>query len=52
MKTVQLQKRAGEEWQFIGKNQRLIEPLVLIFGNRFLLEDAYLYNDIDRKSNV
>ncbi|OUS09395.1 histidine kinase [Nonlabens dokdonensis] len=46
MKTVQLQKRAGEEWQFIGKNQRLIEPLVLIFGNRFLLEDSYLYNDI------
>ncbi|AGC75150.1 hypothetical protein LX97_02472 [Nonlabens dokdonensis] len=46
MKTVQLQKRAGGEWHYLGKKQHLNTPLVLIFGNRFLLEDESLFNEV------
>ncbi|MUU78710.1 FIST signal transduction protein [Winogradskyella endarachnes] len=46
MKTVQLIKHNNEDWTYLGENQKLNNPLVLVFGNRFMLEDANIYNEI------
>ncbi len=46
MKTVQLQRKANEEWQYISDSQYLKNPLVLIFGNRMLLENPNLYAEV------
>ncbi|PRP66218.1 FIST signal transduction protein [Nonlabens agnitus] len=46
MKTVQLQRGKNEDWIYIGDHQQLIAPLVLIFGNRFLLEDPALLSEV------
>ena len=46
MKTVQLKKQKDQDWQYIGKKQNLKNPLVLVFGNRYLLENENIYNDI------
>jgi len=47
MKTIQLKKQSGSsDWQYLSKRQDLIKPLVLAFGNRFLLEDKNLYQEI------
>lgn len=46
MKTVQLQKSKQKEWQFLGKDYALEAPLVLIFGNRYLLEEATIYDEV------
>lgn len=48
MKTVQLLKKRGDnqDWVYIGENQKLNKPLVLIFGNRYLLEDKTIYEEI------
>ncbi|MGZ0016160.1 FIST signal transduction protein [Yeosuana sp. AK3] len=47
MKTIQLKKQSSSsDWQYLSKRQDLKNPLVLVFGNRFLLEDKNLYQDI------
>ena len=45
MKTVQLIKKANA-WQYLTPNIPLSKPLVLVLGNRFLLESDTIYNDI------
>ncbi|MCG8236363.1 FIST signal transduction protein [Tenacibaculum finnmarkense] len=45
MKTVQLQKINGN-WEYLTAKIVLKNPLVLVFGNRFLLEDKNIYNEI------
>ncbi|MBU2996692.1 FIST C-terminal domain-containing protein [Cellulophaga baltica] len=46
MKTVQVHKLKGNKWNFISEKQELKDPLVLVFGNRFLLESPTIYNDV------
>ena len=46
MKTVQLQKRRDADWEYLGENIPLKNPLVLVFGNRYLLEDENIYNEV------
>ncbi|MFD1017344.1 FIST signal transduction protein [Winogradskyella rapida] len=46
MKTVQLVKHSQEDWVYVGKAQPLKAPLVLVFGNRLLLEDPLIYQEI------
>jgi len=46
MKTVQLKKQKGKEWQYITKDIPLIKPLVLVFGNRFMLENDSVFREI------
>ncbi|AXO80429.1 histidine kinase [Olleya aquimaris] len=49
MKTVQLVKHKNKDWQYVVENQELKAPLVLVFGNRYLLEDTTIYQDIKAK---
>lgn len=46
MKVVQLVKNKDQDWKYIGEKIDLIKPLVLVFGNRFMLEDAGIYEQI------
>lgn len=46
MKTVQLVRRENEEWKTIGTSIMLKKPLVMVFGNRYLLEDEHIYQEV------
>ena len=46
MKVVQAYKRNGSEWVFTHKNIPLKNPLVLVFGNRFMLEDTGIFEEV------
>ncbi|WP_179352106.1 FIST signal transduction protein [Winogradskyella vidalii] len=46
MKTVQLIKYNDKDWVYVGDNQKLKAPLVLVFGNRYMLEDSSIYTEI------
>lgn len=46
MKVVQLVKYKNEEWGFVGKNQNLNNPLVLVFGERFQIDSSSIYEEI------
>jgi len=46
MKTVQLQKNKDKNWEYLSSKQELKNPLVLAFGNRYLLENPNIYNDV------
>ena len=46
MKTVQLVKHKNSDWKYIGQEIKLNAPLVLVLGNRYMLEDANIYQDI------
>jgi hypothetical protein len=46
MKTVQAYKIKNGGWNFISDKLELNYPLVLVFGNRYLLESPTIYNDI------
>ena len=46
MKTLQLHRRKNEDWVYPDGKQSLTKPLVLIFGNRFLLEDKNLFTEV------
>lgn len=46
MKTVQLVKKNNQDWTYVSKKQPLDNPLVLVFGNRYMLEDTNIYNEI------
>ncbi len=46
MKTVQLQKKKAGNWEYLNEDIDLKNPLVLIFGNRFLLEESSIYKEL------
>lgn len=46
MKTVQIQRKKGGAWEYIGDNSRLENPLVLILSNRYLIEKENLYDEV------
>ncbi|MCH3882207.1 MULTISPECIES: FIST signal transduction protein [Tenacibaculum] len=46
MKTVQLRKNINTDWEYLSEKIDLKEPLVLVFGNRYMLESDTIYNDI------
>jgi hypothetical protein len=46
MKTLQLKKHKNKDWEYLTNKELLIEPLVLIFGNRYLLEESNVLNDV------
>lgn len=48
MKTVQLRKRPDLDWEFITPKMELNNPLVLVFGNRHVLEDKNIYNEVKK----
>lgn len=46
MKTVQLKKIGNEKLTYLSEKQKLKEPLVLVFGNRYMLQEKNIYNEI------
>ncbi|WP_439129908.1 FIST signal transduction protein [Polaribacter sp.] len=46
MKIVQLRKKSNSDWQYLSEKINLVAPLVLVFGNRFMLEDDEIVNEI------
>tara|TARA_R110002049_G_scaffold183679_8_gene351691 strand:- start:25857 stop:26999 length:1143 start_codon:yes stop_codon:yes gene_type:complete len=46
MKTVQLKRNNNADWQYLSEKKELKEPLVLVFGSRFLLEDKNIFEEI------
>lgn len=46
MKTVQLKKYKAGSWEYLSDNNKLIKPLVLVLGNRYLLESDTIYKDV------
>ncbi len=46
MKTLQLYRRKNEDWVYPHGKVSLSKPLVLIFGNRFQLEDQSLFAEV------
>ncbi|GAL62005.1 FIST signal transduction protein [Algibacter lectus] len=46
MKTVQLVKHKDKDWEYVIEKQELKEPLVLVFGNRYLLENGTIYEEL------
>lgn len=46
MKTVQLRKQEHTDWQYLSEKIELSEPLVLVFGNRYMLEKDSIYNEV------
>ncbi|HAI41259.1 MAG TPA: histidine kinase, partial [Maribacter sp.] len=45
MKIVQAIKKGDEPFVFQNSNQ-LKEPLVLVFGNRYMLESEHIFNEV------
>jgi len=46
MKTVQLKKIKNKKLEYLSEQILLIKPLVLVFGNRYMLEETDIYNEI------
>lgn len=46
MRIQQAVKREDEGWEFLGPQEKLERPLVLVFGNRLLLENNEVYGEI------
>ncbi|SDS04954.1 Uncharacterized conserved protein, contains FIST_N domain [Polaribacter sp. KT25b] len=46
MKTVQLKKRGTNKFKYLSKQCTLKKPLVLVFGNRYMLQEKNIYNEI------
>lgn len=46
MKILQAKKEKNSEWEFLSENVKLVNPLVLVFGDRFLLESQEVIEDI------
>jgi hypothetical protein len=49
MKTVQLRKHKSSDWEYLSEAIALRNPLVLVFGNRYLLEDDSIYKQLRDK---
>ncbi|CAH8283631.1 hypothetical protein EV196_102508 [Mariniflexile fucanivorans] len=48
MNTVQLIKFKDKDWKYLTPEKKLNAPLVLVFGDRFFLEDVNIYKDIKK----
>ena len=46
MKTVQLKKTTQSNWEYISESIALHKPLVLVFGNRYMLESETIFNEV------
>lgn len=46
MKTVQLKKTTSSDWEYLSENIPLQKPLVLVFGNRYLLEGKTILDEV------
>lgn len=46
MKTIQLKKRQNKDWQYLSPKIELKQPLVLVLGNRYMLEDDTIYSQV------
>ncbi|MGH1385051.1 FIST signal transduction protein [Kordia sp.] len=46
MKTVQLKRTNDSDWEYLSKNVPLKKPLVLVFGNRYLLESETIFEEV------
>ncbi|OEK08150.1 histidine kinase [Flavivirga aquatica] len=46
MKTVQLKRNKTNDWKYVTEDMPLIKPLVLVLGNRYMLENNMIYEDI------
>lgn len=46
MKTVQLKKVRNKSLEYLSEKQSLKEPLVFVFGNRYMLQDKKNYEEI------
>lgn len=46
MKTVQLKKTTQSDWQYLSEDIPLQKPLVLVFGNRYMLESESILKEV------
>ncbi|WP_111707422.1 FIST signal transduction protein [Lutibacter citreus] len=46
MKVVQAKKVNNKKWEYVSENIQLSNPLVLVFGSRFLLEKSEVIDDL------
>lgn len=46
MKIVQLKKVANKNFEYLSEELILKEPLVLVFGNRFMLQEKNIFNEV------
>ncbi len=46
MKTVQLKKHSTTNWTYLSPKQTLVKPLVLVLGNRYMLEDDTIFKEV------
>jgi hypothetical protein len=46
MKIIQASKLKNQDWNYLQEKSALKNPLVLVFGNRYLLEDEEVINNI------
>ncbi len=46
MKVVQLKKEKNKKLEYISEKQKLTNPLVLVFGNRYMLQENSIYDEI------
>ncbi len=46
MKTVQLKKIKTNDWTYLSPKQTLSKPLVLVLGNRYMLEDETIFEEV------
>ncbi|MDO6801476.1 FIST N-terminal domain-containing protein [Wenyingzhuangia sp. 1_MG-2023] len=46
MKKVQLRRNGKGDWEFLGEKQALVNPLVLVFGDRLVLESIAIYEEV------
>lgn len=49
MKIIQASKLVGQEWNYLQENIILKNPLVLVFANRFVLEDEQVIEDVRKE---
>ncbi|MEM6684223.1 MAG: FIST N-terminal domain-containing protein [Bacteroidota bacterium] len=46
MKTVQLKKTTQSDWEYVSEDISLKKPLVLVFGNRYMLESDTILQEV------
>lgn len=46
MKKVQLKRTVKGDWKHLSEEKKLTEPLVLVFGNRLVLESVPVYKEV------
>ena len=51
MKIIQAFKNGSDDWHYLQEKKQLKNPLVLVFGNRYLLEDENIIINIKKEFN-